>query len=516
MNLGQLIERNARLFGAQPAIVFEGRATTHREFRDRVVRLINALVALGAKHQDRIAILSQNRTEYLECYGAAELGGFVAVGVNYRLSAAEQLAVLGDCQPAVLVFEAQYRERVEAFRGMLPDVRFVCLDDAPAWAQAYGDLLAGADAHAPATRATDDDIVYLMYTSGSTGKPKGVMLSNGGQYLQAAKLALAHASQTDDRMEVVMPLYHIGGLTEQHAYALVGAATYLHRAFDPLAVLMSIREHQSTAAHLAPIMIHRMLDAMETTSHDVASLRTVVYASAPMSVSLLRRAIDRFGAVFTQVYGMTEVTISSLLACQHDPYGGGLAAQRLASGGQPCHGVEVRIVDGDGKDAAPGEIGEICIRSDAMFKGYWNAPEATRCAFSGDWFHTGDVGYLDDDAFVFIVDRKKDMIVSGGENIYSREVEEAIMRHPQVAEAAVVGVPDDVWGECVKAFVVCRANQTLTEADILAHCRTLIASYKKPRSVEFVAALPRKPSTDKVDKMALREAYWRGQARLVS
>lgn len=515
MNLGHLIERNARCFGEQPAIVFEGRTTTHRQFRDRVVRLVNALAGLGAGRQERIAILCQNRTEYLECYGAAELGGYVAVGLNYRLSVQEQSTVLDDCKPSVLVFEAQYLERAQQFRADFPQLNLICIGEAPSWALPYEGLLTDADPQAPATRAHDDDIVYLMYTSGSTGRPKGVMLSNSGQYQQAAKLAIAHAAQADDRMEVVMPLYHIGGLTEQHSYAFVGAVTYLHRAFDAVAVLEAIRSHRSTAAHLAPIMINRMLDAMEGTPHDVSTLRTVVYASAPMSMSLLRRAIERFGPVFTQVYGMTEVTISSLLRCHHD-LNEDLTTKRLASGGQPCHGVEVRIEDGEGKEVGYGEIGEICVRSDAMFKGYWGAQNATEAAFTGDWFHTGDVGYVDAENFVFIVDRKKDMIVSGGENIYSREVEEAIMRHPLVAEAAVVGVPDDVWGECVKAFVVCREGASLSEADILAHCRTLIASYKKPRTVEFIVALPRKLSTDKIDKMALRQAYWSGHERLVS
>lgn len=516
MNLGHLIERNARCFGALPAIVFEGQTTTHQQFRDRVVQLVNGLAGIGIQPQERVAILSQNCIEYLEAYGAAEMGGYIAVGINYRLSVLEQLALLEDCRPSALIFEAKFLERANHFRKVLPDVHFICIDDERTWALPYEDLLSESDSNEPVARALDSDIVYLMYTSGSTGKPKGVMLSNGAQYRQAEKLALAHAAQAEDRVEVSMPLYHIGGLTEQHAYAFVGALTFLHRSFDPVAMLESIRTHSSTAAHLAPIMIRRILDAMATTSHDVSSLRTIIYASAPMSESLLRRAIHHMGPVFTQVYGMTEVTISSLPRSQHKTDSSLTTNSRIASGGQPCKGVEMRISDELGNPAAANQIGEICVRSDAMFSGYWDAKEATDAAFSDGWFHTGDIGYLDEENFVFIVDRKKDMIVSGGENIYSREVEEAIMSHPAVAEAAVVGVPDDLWGESVKAFVVCRSGTSLNEADVVEHCRTRIAGYKKPRSVEFISELPRNPSTDKVNKIALRESYWTGRERRVS
>lgn len=517
MILGEVIERNARCFPQHPAIEFEGLTITHAQFAARVRKLINGLASRGVAQQERIAVLSQNCPEYLEVYGAAALGGFIAVGLNYRLSAPEQADILRDCAPAVFVFEASYAARAAELRAALPaQTLFLCIGDAPAWAGGYDALVqAGADT-APALRARDEHTMLLCYTSGTTGRAKGVMLGNAAQLEQARILALAHCSRQDDRMLIVMPFYHIGGTTELLSYYIVGASIVLHRAFDAAAILRSIAQHRVTSAHLAPTMIQMMLDVQQKTPFDMSSLHTVCYASAPMSIALSRQVRAVFGPIFMQAYGMTEHgPISVLFKHQHQPDGSAVEAGRLASAGQPFLGVEVRVRRDDGSECAEGEIGEICMRSAVVMQGYWNNPEATKQALGDGWMHSGDLGYFDDEGFLFVVDRKKDMIISGGENIYSREVEETLMLHPAVLEACVIGVPDDKWGESVKAFVALRPGVAATETELVEHCKASIASYKKPKSIEFMPALPRISSTNKIDKKKLREPFWAGRDKKI-
>lgn len=521
MIIGDIFERNARCFGDHPAVWFEGRTITHRALADRTRRLVNALAARGFARQERIAVLSRNCPEYLEVYGAAGLGGYIGLGLNYRLSLDEQAAILKDAEPAILVFEAEYIERVQALRAYLPaDTLFVCFDRAPRAEDRfvhYEELLAEAATQPLAMRARADDTFLLIYTSGTTGVPKGVMLGNEAQLEQARTQALSHCAAQTDRMLIVMPFYHIGGPTELFTYLVTGATIVLHRIFDATAVLQSIEQQRVTSAHLAPTMITMMLDVQEARPHDVSSLHTVCYASAPMSVALSLRARQVFGPIFMQIYGMTEAGLgTTLLKHQHVLDGDQGQSARLASAGQPYLGTDLRILDDEGQPCPQDVVGEVCLRSVSVMQGYWRKPEATAQALRDGLLHTGDMGYLDEQGYLFIVDRKKDMIISGGENIYSREVEEALLMHPGVAEAAVIGIPDEKWGESVLAAVVLRPGVLANDADLDLHCRQRIAGYKRPRVYCFMPALPRVASTNKVDKRALRTPYWQGQDRQVS
>ena len=521
MILGEVIERNARCFGDHPAVEFEGRILTHRALSLRIHQLVNALVAKGCAHQDRLAVLSRNCPQYLEVYGAAGLGGFVGLGLNYRLSLQEQIGILADAKPAVLFFEAEYSDRVAQLRPHLPTgCLCICFDasqSAMGDVLAYEQLLASAEALPLAVRATDDDTVLLIYTSGTTGVPKGVMLGNAGQLEQARVQALSHAATQTDRMLIVMPFYHIGGPTELLTYLVAGATIVLHRQFEATAVLRSITERKVTSAHLAPTMITMMLEVQESTPFDLSSLHTICYASAPMSVALSIRARKVFGPIFMQIYGMTEAGLgSTLLKHQHVLNGTDIERGRLASAGQAYLGTDIRIVADDDVLCLAGMVGEVCMRSQSVMQGYWRKPEETRQALRSGFLHTGDMGYLDQDGFLFIVDRKKDMIISGGENIYSREVEEALLMHPAVAEVAVIGVPDARWGESVLAVVVRLAGARVDDAALDVHCRAHIAAYKRPRHYQFREVMPRVPSTNKIDKRALRAPYWAAQGRQVS
>jgi acyl-CoA synthetase (AMP-forming)/AMP-acid ligase II len=529
MNMGDVFIRNAQCFGDHPAVRFEGHTTTHRDLFSRIQQLLSALDKRGVQRQDRIAILSRNCVEYLEIYGAAAVGGLIGVGINYRLSLPEQTVILQDADPAVVFFEDCYTDRVDALRASLgPAVMYVCIsgpDGAagpnaappPSWSTPYASMLAtGADG-STTLRARDDDTFLLIYTSGTTGLPKGVMLGSAGQLEQTRSQAISHLASQTDRMLIVMPFYHIGGPTELFTYLITGGTIVLHRTFDAVQILDSLAAERVTVAHLAPTMIQMLLDALTHHACDLSTLHTIVYASAPMSVALSRRARAAFGPIFMQIYGMTEVGLGSVLQKhQHVLDGPAEQVKRLASAGQPYFDTDMRIVRDDFTECAVGEVGDIWVRSPALMQGYWRRPDATAAAFHDGFLKTGDMGYWDDDHFLFIVDRRKDMIVSGGENIYSREVEEALLMHPAVAEAAVIGVPDPQWGESVMAVVVLRPGAELTLDDAITHCRSLIASYKKPKILQIVDTMPRVASTNKIDKKTLREPYWRDQNRQIA
>jgi acyl-CoA synthetase (AMP-forming)/AMP-acid ligase II len=508
--LADITERNAHLWPHQAAYVYEGHVTTHAEFAALVRRSANALLALGARPGDRVAILAKNSPQYLALYAATGMAGYVAVGINYRLSALEQAGILADCDPQFFLFEDEYASRAAELIERLPaSVRSLCIGVAPPGTRSWSSEMAAAGAAPTAYRADTMAAMLMIYTSGTTGKPKGVLLSHRGMVETAREYALAQGAKPTDRMLIVMPFYHIGGTSQLLAYLIVGATIVLHRVFDAQRILDSIESEQVTAGHFAPTMIQLMLDVQEQLPRDVSSLGTVCYASAPMSVALSRRARAAFGEIFVQVYGMTEQGIGTVLH-KHQHFSEGTSEQvgRLASAGQPFLNTDVKIIEDGGTERAPGESGEICTRSSGLMLGYWRKPDATAEAIGDGWMRTGDVGYLDHEGYLFVQDRKKDMIISGGENIYSREVEEALLTHASVLEAAVIGVPDPKWGETVKAIVALKPGQAATPESLVAHCRERIGHYKCPRSIDFVKALPRTVSTNKVDKLALRAPHW--------
>jgi len=504
MNIADLVERNGRLYGSRPAFLGERHTLTHAQFAQRVFGLSNALLSHGIAHQGRVAILMRNRLEMLEAmYGSAS-AGLIGVTLNWRLAPAELRRICSDCDPEVLIYEPAYEEAARGIMAGCPNIRLaVVIGEATAQALSYESVLA-ADSGRPDVAITEQTIACLVYTSGTTGDAKGVMLSHGALVGAARVSAWEGGSQPSDRMLIVMPLFHIGGQIEQMSCWLSGATTCLRSQFEAGEVLALIEQERITAAHLAPTMVALLLDHPELARRDHSSLRLVHYGSAPMPVPLLRRAIGTFGPIFVQVYGMTECVLGTILkAHEHLPDGDEDQRRRLASAGQPYLGVDVRIEDDNGNRCAFGVAGEVLLRGPALMAGYWNRSAASISALRGGWMHTGDIGYLDGQDFLFIVDRKKDMIISGGENIYSREVEETLLTHPSVREAAVVGAPDPKWGESVCAFIVPQSGAARDATALITHCRGQIASYKKPRHVFYVESLPR-IHNGKVDKKQLR------------
>jgi acyl-CoA synthetase (AMP-forming)/AMP-acid ligase II len=517
--LGDLIRRAAVVHRSRPAVVFEGRTHSYAEHIARMYRLANAFSDHGVRQQERVAVLARNCVEYLEAFGAAELSGYILVNLNIRLSESELVRICADCEPTCLIFAEEFAEIAKAVQQAVSAVRLlVRIGDAQPGEHSYEDLMHAASAEPPGQYAKPDQIAHLMYTSGTTGGPKGVMLTHRA-FVEAVRVSSYEGGvQPTERALIVMPLFHLGGKLEQMGFSFQGGAIVLKPTFDPLDVLETIERERVTAAHFAPIMIQRLLDVLEATtrSFDLSCLRLVHYASAPMPAPLLRRALDRFGSIFVQVYGMTECIMGSTLkAHQHRPDGDKSDQRRLSSAGQPCFGNEARLLREDGTSCDEGEVGEIVIRSPTCMLGYWNKTAATLNVLRDGWYHTQDLGKLDEEGYLYVVDRKKDMIISGGENIHSWEVEEVLRTHPSIAEAAVIAVPDPQWGEAVKACVVLRPDCELSGEAVIEFCRANLASYKKPRSVDFSAELPRL-FNGKIDKKALRAPYWAGRDRQVS
>ena len=512
--VASIIAENARSMPDNLAIVDQGRKYTFLQHANRVRRLVSALAQAGCRRRDRVSVLSRNCAEYLEIYGACELGGFIAAPVNYRLTAPEINYIVGNTTPSVLFYSVEFLPVVNEIRAA--GTRHVQIEggDLPEWAVSYADFIKGGELETSNTLPAPGDPVYIVHTSGTTGNPKGAVLSQSAQYGTARVISDAAQITRDDRFLLVQPLFHVGAKFLQLAHHLQGAAIYIQREFDPRVVWNTLQTERITTLQLVPTMIEMLLADEYAQSRDPARVKTIFYSTAPIRETLLRKALSVFGPVFIQQYGSTEgSSISNLTKSQHQPDGTAAQQRRLLSAGQACDGVEIKIVKSDGSVAATGEPGEIVVRHPDVMQEYWNDPAATGEAISNGWLNMGDIGYLDEDGFLFIVDRKKDMIISGGENIYPREVEIALEQHPAVKQCAVIGIPDERWGEAVCAFVVLSAD--CTETGLAEHCRTLIASYKKPKQIRFVEELPRL-ATGKVDKVSLRAPYWQDrQSRII-
>jgi acyl-CoA synthetase (AMP-forming)/AMP-acid ligase II len=504
--IGELLERNARFYPNKEALVCGGRRLTWRELVQRATQLADGLHQLGLQRQDRVAILSMNCPEYMELLSAGDIAGYIVATVNFRLAAPEVQWLLGDCTPRILVFEAQYAELVDNLRARLPHIQsYICIGGvAPSWALAFEAVLESGAAIGPPFRSQPEDFGPLVYTSGTTGRPKGALRSQWRWLATAEGGAYASDFTSDTRALLATPAFHVGVIGYALQAAWHAGTVVLHRSFNADEILQAIEAERITFTFVVSAMLQALLDSPRIGDADVSSMRNIVTAAAPVPVPLLKRAVARLGPIFSVQYGATETAGTMMFAHEVKPDGDERDVRRIASVGHSGPRTKIRTVDDAGIDCPVGVAGEVWTHTDQRFDAYWNNTAATLEALRDGWYRTGDVGYLDEDGYLFLVDRKKDMIISGGENIYSREVEEAVQAYPGVQEAAVIGVPDAKWGEVVKAYVVCASGATADADLVIAHCKRLIASYKCPKQVEVVEALPRVAS-GKVNKVALRD-----------
>ncbi|MBW2058001.1 MAG: long-chain-fatty-acid--CoA ligase [Deltaproteobacteria bacterium] len=516
MSLGDIIRRNARLFPNRIAYMSDTQQITFRQFDQRINRLYGALRKKGLAKGDRVAILSYTRPEYMEVFGVAEKGGFITVPVNWRLKGEELAYQFNDSGAKALILQSPFVETINEIRPKIGVKHYICIGDRPEGMEAYEEVLKENPPVEPDVEIEDDDVVYIIYTSGTTGRPNGAMITHRGQQECSRSMAIEVGIRRVEKHLEGMMLFHIGPRSFLFPIFHRGCTNYLVERFDARRFLEIIEKERITTTELVPTQIAMILDLPDHDKYETSSLHTIFYAAMPMPVALLKRGIERFGQVFVQGFGQTET--GPLISCfcreYHNPYGDEKDLARLGSAGQPAIDVDVKIVNDQGKELGCNEVGEILAKHVWIMKGYWNKPELTAETLRDGWVHTGDMGYMDEDGFLYIVDRKKDMIVSGGENIYPREVEEVLYDHPAVREAAVIGVPSEKWGEDVKAIIALKSGREATEAEIIEFCKERLASYKKPKSVEFMDELP-KTGSGKIYKAALRDRYWKGTKRKV-
>ncbi|MBO0801901.1 MAG: long-chain-fatty-acid--CoA ligase [Nocardiopsaceae bacterium] len=512
-SLRELLERHDA--DAPDAIVLSGAGQhlTWRDLRAEARRIAAALTRDGVKPTDRVVFVGKNDLAYFGYLFGCALAGAVPVPLNWRLSAAELTAMIEDCGAEVVFTDEAGATAVERAEAELPAVRtIVALGQHDRWPSltAWKDPV-GDD---PGATAAPDDIAFQLYTSGTTGPPKGAMFANGSNLrVLLDDISVAWGFTADDVSLVCMPLCHMGGLAWALAGMAQGARQVIVRDFAPGPVLDTMAAEDVSMAFCVPTMLSALSAAAPGSRPP--RLRQMVYSGAPISPTGLRQAQDALRCDFVQIYGLTEATgaFAQLSAAEHADAG---HPEWLRSAGRPYPWVEVRAVSPQtGQDVPTGQVGEIWTRSPQNMAGYWHQPERTAAALTPDgWLRTGDLGYLDDDQRIYLVDRAKDMIITGGENVYPAEVEKVLAAHPALAEAAVIGVPDDHWGETVKAVVVARPGATVDAAEVIAFCRGQLARFKCPTSVDVVDALPH-TATGKVIKPALRERYWQNHDRRI-
>lgn len=517
MSAGDLswpLARAAFVHGEAVAIVEGGRSLTYRQLAERVGALGAALDELELGEGARAGYLGVNSLAHLECWLAVPAFGRVLADLNFRLAADELAFMVDDAGIEVLIADATQLEVARELRERCPSLRQLILDGpraCPGDCLAYEDLVAGPPA-SPLAQA-EATLATISYTGGTTGRPKGVMLSHGNLLANARHNLIATGHRTEDRFLHVPPMFHVAGTSNIFACTWVGARQIVLPRFDAAAVLAAIERERITHMVLVPTMLAMLLDAPEFSGADLSSLHNVQYAASPISPELQRRVLEHLPCEIAQFYGMTEAapTVSHLTPDDHRRRPG-----RIGSMGAPVPGVQVEVRGPNGDRLPAGEVGELWIQGPNIMLGYWNRPDATAEALVDGWYRSGDIVRADDHGYLFMVDRAKDMIITGGENVYSIEVESVLTEQHDVLEAAVLGIPDARWGEAVHAVVTVRPGADVTVEELTEHVRRRIAGFKVPRSIDLRTEPLPKSGAGKVLKSQLREPYWTGLERRVS
>jgi len=517
MNIPFILEKALSLYADKEAVVCRDKRFTYRQFGDRVYRLASFLHSNGVGMGDRVAILHQNSHEFLESYFAAAQLGAILNPLNFRLSPRELSFILKDSGATLLITSNRFGDQVQSLmevKSGLNQIIWTGLEEIPKSFESvrYEEALRGESAIPPPTPdISDDDVAHLYYTSGTTGRPKGVMLSHRNVYIHAlASIAELRLSDHDNWIHVA-PLFHLADAWATFAITWVGGKHVVMSDFDPSLVFSTIQQERVTITNMIPTMLNILVNTPGVESYDFSTIRAILSGGAPIAPEVVKKIIETFKCDYIQTYGMTETSPYLSMSILKENLASLSPEQQFvykAKTGRPFMGVLLKVIREDGTEVTPNnrEVGEITVKGDIVTRGYWNRPEETADALKNGWLYTGDMAVIDNEGYVNIVDRKKDMIITGGENVYSVEVENALYAQPCILEAAVVGVPDPKWGEAVKAVVVLKPGHTATEEGIIHHCKRHIAGYKAPKSVDLVSELP-KTGSGKIYKQGLRQRY---------
>jgi acyl-CoA synthetase (AMP-forming)/AMP-acid ligase II len=520
VNSGEMLTTTATSYPDRVAWIWDGGTRSYGESNQRADALAHGLAGLGVGRGDRVALFMQNRPEAMESFFGVMKLGAVAMPLNPRFTAEEIEYHVADSGARVVIVGEEVADILAKVRDRLTTVEHVIRIGAGSsgdWVVDFDAFIAAHEGERFAAVDVDDgDLAWLAYTSGTTGRAKGAMLTHGNLVFCALG-ALADTM----RLEVEDVAMHAASLTHGSgynalAYTMKGCTQVLlsPSGFDVEKFLDWVPRYKVNTLFAVPTMIKMVIDHPAVRDADLSSLKWVMYGGAPMYVEDLKKALEIMGPVFVQIYGQTESPMTGTMLRPEEHALDGPGAERLASCGRARSGMQIRIVDEHDRPVPAGEQGEICIRGGTVMKGYWQRPDATAETLRGGWLHTGDIGRMDDHGYVYILDRTRDMVISGGLNVYPREVEEVLLTHPAVSEVCVFGIPDEKWGEALKAHVVLASGQAATAEEIIAHAGRHLAGYKKPKSIDFVAELP-KTTYGKLDKKAVRARYWAGQERMV-
>ncbi|MBJ6371024.1 long-chain-fatty-acid--CoA ligase [Sedimentitalea arenosa] len=519
MQVTSILRRAAQINPEGKATIFADRSQSWRALQTRVAKLAGALQRLGMAEGDRVALLSLNSDRFIEYFFAVLWGGGVMMPMNVRWSPKECAYALNDAGARILLVDDAFAPSVAQIAEEVPGLTTLvhCGDgDTPEGMLSYETLLSQADAVEESGRG-GDDLAGIFYTGGTTGFPKGVMLSHTNFYVGGmSNVSELHLSDRDIYLHAA-PMFHIADLLWFVAVTVVAGTHVVIPAFTPDATLAAIETHRPSHVLLVPVMLQMVMQSPKLADADISSIRLIAYGASPITEATLKKAFALFpNARFVQAFGQTELSpVATILGAEYHVLDGPNAG-KLRSAGRATRVCEIRILDDTGAELPTGEVGEIAVKGPITMLGYWNRPEVTAATLRDGWVHTGDAGYMDADGFVFLMDRIKDMIISGGENVYSAEVENALGQHPAVATSAVIGIPSDTWGESVHAVVILKDGAKASEEELSAHCHGLIAGFKCPRSYEFRTEPFPLSGANKVLKTELRKPYWDGRDRAIS
>lgn len=511
--LGDIPRKSAQCFPDNVAVVFEDTRLTYKEFNCRINRLANGLARIGFKKGDRIAVLAENTHKYLEIYFAAAKSGISVTPLNFRLADDEIAHVVNDSEASCFLAGDGYEQRAQQLGNRLNAINaWISLDNKSPGFIDYEEMLSDASDREPVIDVDENDLAVLMYTGGTTGLPKGVMMSHRNLMTAVLSATLSMGFTREDSTCFVLPLFHVS-FWPAFSVLLVGGKTAINRKPDLNGILKLIQDEKCSHINAVPTLYGWLLQFADVNAYDLSSLRSITYAGSPMPIELLKQCIQKFGNKFSQGYGMTEALGVTQLP-EWDHFLDGDKSKLLASAGKPVPCAEINVFDDQDNPVKTGEIGEIVVRGKHVMAGYWKNPELTKKALRGGWYHSGDMGYMDEDGYLYLVDRKADMIVTGGENVYPKEVEDVLYEHPAVSMAAVVSAPDDKWGERVQAVVVLKPGQTVPESELINYCKGKLGGYKCPKAVDFWESIPTSP-IGKILRKDVKKKFWDGQGRSI-
>jgi len=500
--IGEMLTKSAKEYPDKTAIICDDKRLTYRELNCQVNQLAHGLLSLGISRNIRVATLMYNSIELVEIYFALAKSGIVGIPLNFRLNGAELSYIIENSDATVLIMGKEFESIINQFKSQLSKIEhFIVVEkDAHKMGERYS-LYHNQPDFEPREKVKPEDESFVIYTSGTTGKPKGVILTHKNHFWNTINYTIAYQMDKDDVELALTPMFHSSTLGRIFTYVFTSSTFVTSHHFDPEQAMELITQHKVTSITQTPTMYAALLNLRKTGHYHTSSVKRVVSGAAPISPKMKGELSQLFpNAGIFDLYGLTEASPGVTILTPHDP------PEKVNSVGRAMLSVKLKIVDGEGREIPAGESGEIVCRGANVMKGYYNDPEATQEVLKEGWLYTGDLGKIDQDGYLYLTGRKKELIISGGENIYPAEVEEVLQRHPSILEVAVIGVPDEYWGESVKAVVVPKPGKTLTEQEVIEYCKSHLANYKKPKSVDFIDAMP-KNAAHKVVKGELLKRY---------